>query len=190
MFVGIDPSQRHTGLCVLHPDGRIAATKEIVTGDLSLMDSGVKVRRELHEFIIQEDLRGSVFCMEKQLPRLTAGPQLFYVQMLVLEILQLYTERLLVFPLPVQLKSYIKNRTGETPRSKSDVVRLAKALSGVKGRTSSHVADAYFLALLSMDLRDGKHSFRLSEAELPLISWGTICDQSSYRSATEAREKV
>jgi Holliday junction resolvasome RuvABC endonuclease subunit len=174
MIIGIDPSQRHTGICVLSDTDPmlIAETREIKTEELPILDSVRKIRVEIGELFGQYP--DAVYSMEKMMPTATAGALLFYVQMAILEELESRTSKKLIHPLPVQLRSYVRRVTGILPQNKTQTVELAKRASGYTKRMSSHIADAYFLARMGKAVVDGMYEYKLSRGELPLLSWEVL----------------
>lgn len=172
--IGIDPSQRHTGVCVVRRNNPtvIAESYDIETGKLSILDSGLLIRGELRRLFSRYP--NATYAVEKSMPGARCGALLFYVQMILLEELSAGTDRKLVHILPVQLKSFMKSKVGVVPSNKTEIVRYARELSKFKGRMSSHIADAYFLALAAGDVRDGLYSYNISRGELPIISWRVL----------------
>lgn len=172
MFIGIDPSQRHTGVCVLSPDLKIAEAYDIAVPELPVLESGVVIRKAVGELF--DKYPDATYTMEKMMPAARNGALLYYVQMLILEELAARTSKRLAHPLPVQLKSFIRDTTGKMPVNKTDIVNSAKSASGYQRRMSSHMADAYFLARLGEMVSKGLYRYTLSKVELPLFSWGVI----------------
>jgi hypothetical protein len=159
-----------SGLCFIK-DGpesvEIEDAFEITTEDLPILESGLKIKERVAT--VFKRYPAATYCIEKMIAGATTSPLLFYVQMAILEEWNRYTEKRLIHPLPIQLKSYIKSITGETPKNKTAIVEAARTLSGYRRRMSSHIADAYFLALLGRDVLAGKHSYKRSINELPLF---------------------
>lgn len=172
MFVGIDPSQRHTGVCVLDSKLQVVEKYDIVTGEMTILDSAKHLRAEVSKLF--KKYPHAIYGIEKMMPSARCGALLFYMQMVVLEELERDTTRLLVHLLPIQLKSYMQRKHGFTPNNKTAIVNSAKALSGVKGRMSSHQADAYFLARACEDVAAGRYEYALSKVELKLFSWSVL----------------
>lgn len=171
-FIGIDPSQRHTGICVMGPDLKIKDSYDITTEGLAILESGFKVRVELGQLFGKYP--DAVYSVEKMMPAAGSGALLFYFQMILLEELATRTTRKLVHPLPIQLKSFMKMLTGTVPTNKTEIVKRAKELSGYTKRMSSHIADAYFLARAAKMAVEGRYEYNLSRLELPLFSWEVI----------------
>lgn len=172
MIIGIDPSQRNTGVCILNPDRTVKEVYTLKTEALPLLESGEVMRAGFVTlFTLYPD---ALYAVEKMIPRAFSGAALFYVQMIMLEEMARLTTKRLVHPLPVQLRSFMKSVTGSVPANKTETVAKFKALTSFQGRASSHVADAYFLALLGAAVLDGRYKYRLSEDELPLTSWRAI----------------
>lgn len=172
-IVGIDPSQRHTGICVLGEGLEIQASFDIKTEGLTILDSGVFLRSELAKLFARYP--DALFSVEKMMPTARSGALLFYVQMLLMEeLLKVSSTPRLVHPLPIQLKSYMQKEFKFVPKNKVDIVNAAKYHSGYVGRMSSHMADAYFLGRLAHSVVTGGFKYALSAKELPLSNWKII----------------
>lgn len=172
-IVGIDPSQRHTGLCFLREAEPVF--HEIKTEAQDVLTSAATLRKGLREFIKDNKAENAVIAMEKQL---SVGGQsstlLFHMQMNVFEVIkQLQSEPTLVLPLPIQLTSYIKKQHKGDTSSASSIVAHFKDTTGWKGRISQHCVDAYYLALLGRDVLSGVWSYKLPSNEAPLTPWRT-----------------
>lgn len=171
-IVGIDPSQRHTGVCILDQHLKVLEVFDIVTGATPILESGIMIRDQIG--ILFKKYPDALYCMEKMMPGATCGPLLFYVQMIILESMAEHTSKRLVHPLPVQLRSYMKKLLGKVPENKTATVQGFRELTSFKGRVSSHCADAYFAARMGDEVVNNRYSYRLSEKELPIMSWGVI----------------
>lgn len=172
-IVGIDPSQRHTGLCLLREAGPIF--HEIKTEDQDVLTSAGTLRRELRTFLRENKAEKAIICMEKQL---SVGGQsstlLFHMQMNVLEVVKQFNDDpTLIMPLPIQLISYIKKKHGGDTTSAGTIVAHFKNTTGWKGRISQHCVDGYYLARLGKDVLSGVWSYKLPSKEAPLHPWRT-----------------
>lgn len=172
MFIGIDPSQRNTGICVLGEDHHVADRYDITTGTMSILDSAALLRLKIG--VLFKKYPDATYGIEKMMPSARCGALLFYMQMVILEEFQAHTSRRLVHLLPVQLKSYMQKRYAFIPKDKTSIVNKAKELSGVTGRMSSHQADAYFLARACEEVIAGRYEYALSKVELKLFSWSVL----------------
>lgn len=172
MFIGIDPSQRHTGICVLSKSLEVVSLSEIKTGDMPVLESIVYIRNEMRK--VCKVYPTAVYSMEKMMPQATNGALLYCVQMAILEVLGDSTSKQLVHPLPIQLKSYMKKLLGQVPPNKTAIVEGFKAATLYKGRVSSHCADGYFLARMAEEVVNKRFKYNLSKVELPLMTWGVI----------------
>lgn len=173
--VGIDPSQRHTGVCFLTEAGPFFT--EIKTGTEDVLTSSQSLRRHLRSFLREHNAQNAVFCIEKQLSvGGNSSSLMFHMQMNVLEVVrQLSPSPVLIMPLPVQLQSYIRRRHGcENPKSATQVVAAAKRALNLKGRFSQHLADAYFLGILARDVLAGTWSYKKPSREQPLVPWEIV----------------
>jgi len=182
VVVGIDPSLRRTGICWLR-GGKVEGFKEIQPKQPDLLSSFYHIEGSLldlmWEWRTHED-EPPLFGIEKQL---SVGGHtsslMFAVQMLVLRVIRsTFSDVYLVHPLPVQLKSYIKKRSGiKGKATASEIVRAALAtddFSNFSGRISQHVADAYFLAKAAEEALAGTWVYNLSRKEIPIHPWGLI----------------
>lgn len=171
-IIGIDPSQRHTGVCILNSKLDVVEIFDVVTGQEPILESGMMIREQME--VLFKGYPDAIYSMEKMMPGATCGPLLFYVQMIILESMARCTTKKLVHPLPIQLKSYMKKLLGAVPSNKTEIVQGFKKLTSFKGRASSHCADAYFLARMGDEVAAKRYSYRLSEKELPIMSWGVL----------------
>lgn len=173
MIIGIDPSQRHTGVCILGEDLKISKAYDIKTGDLSILDSVNHLRLGLRDLFKEHPT--ATYSVEKMMPSARSGALLFYVQMALLEELVLSNPApKLVHPLPIQLKSFMIKKFGFDPGTKTAIVEAAKKHTGYVGRMSSHMADAYFLARMADAVINHRYSYPLSKVELQLFTWKVI----------------
>lgn len=172
MIIGIDPSQRHTGVCILDKDLSIVQAYDIVTGSVPLLESGIIVREMLG--VLFDQYPTATYSVEKMMPSARNGHHLFYIQMVLLEELAQRTNKRLIHPLPIQLKSFMKSLLGTVPETKTDIVKAAKQLTSFPGKMTSHVADAYFLARLGDRVLNNNYKYNVSRIELPIISWEVI----------------
>lgn len=173
--LGVDPSLRHTGLCLLR--GAETRFAEIKPQKQDVLSATQELRIGLRKVLVDWGLtqkEPALIAIEKQLS--TGGSSsalMFHVQLVVLEELKpLFAVKgvELVFPLPVQLKSYLQHQGIGTDR-KSQVVRAAKTAIGVETRLSSHCAEAYYLAQLAQEVSKGKWQYNLPRKEIPLVPW-------------------
>lgn len=174
-ILGIDPSQRHTGLCLLR-DKPIFF--EIKTGSQDVLTSARTIRREFRDFILKNNAENDALCIERQL---VMGGQssslMFHMQMNLLEaVKQLWGEpEQLMMPLPNQLQSYVYHRYGLKPtKAGGPIVQLYKDLTGDKRRISVHCADAYFLCLLGREVLNGEWSYNKPTKEPAQVPWRII----------------
>jgi len=173
MIIGIDPSQRHTGVCILGGQQKIDKAFDIKTDGLSILDSVKRLRGELRQLFLQYPT--ATYSVEKMMPSARSGALLFYVQMALLEeLVSVNATPALAHPLPIQLKSFMIKRFGFDPSTKTAIVEEAKKHSGYSGRMSSHMADAYFLARMADEVINHRYSYPLSKVELQLFTWKVI----------------
>lgn len=175
MILGIDPSLRHTGVTLLSGDSLVVFTGEVKTTDAAILTSTRALRRDLQKVFseVKKLAPGGLdFSMEQMMPTASSGALLFHVQMLILESIEDTFGRVMIHhPLPVQLKSYIKKVSKGPIESKTDIVNSFRELSGVQGRVSSHIADAYFLARLGQDVSRGRFAFKPPSKGYKLMDW-------------------
>lgn len=175
-WLGIDPSQRHTGLC--HLTVTEAFLYEIKTGDLDVLSSAAHIRLEFKTFVKKNNPhRLPIFCIEKQLSVGGHSSSLmFHMQMNVFETIKLLAkeyneEPTIIAPLPIQLQSYCTKLLGLKAVKGKTYVDEVKRLMKQEGRMSIHKADAYCLARLGRDVIDGVWSYKLPQSEAPLFPW-------------------
>lgn len=153
--------------------GIVVASSELKTEEGSpILEAGLEIREKFEGYL--KSFHGSefLFCMERMMPQARSGGALFYVQMLLLEVMKdLPGLGRTVMPFPIQLRSYLIKRWGIQPRTKTDVVNGYLKLTQSRARVSSHVAEAYFLAHLGLDVVAGKYELNLPKKEMKLTSW-------------------
>lgn len=174
-FIGIDPSKRHTGLCLLV--GTEPLFWEIRPKYDNVLDCLGQTSEELASWLCKNYRTNDLICMERQM---SIGGQMaalmFCVQMGVLSTIKHYApleEMKLVMPLPIQLKSYMKKVHNLDITSKAAIVAGFKQKTGWEKRISSHKVDAYYLALLAKDVSLGSWQYKIPSKESKLFE-GTI----------------
>jgi hypothetical protein len=179
--LGIDPSQRHIGLCftaesILSPRFReLKPEGDLLTCYQTLKNSLIY---ELSFLDPYDDL----VCVEKQL---SVGGQssgtMLVMQNAVHEAIQDWLSRRvskyrdlnfqLVSPLPIQLQKYIRDMIGFKGKTNGELVSFFKQQTSVAGRVSIHCVDAYYLTRLARDVRRGLWRYNLPSKEHPLHPW-------------------
>jgi len=174
-YIGIDPSQRHTGLCILSDAG--PSFFEIKPTHDNILECMDQLSDEFSSWLAKNYLSGDQICIERQL---SMGGQMsslmFLVQMVVLSCIKRHApleEMRLVMPLPIQLKSYITKMHGIETKSKSSIVAGFKKQLNWNERISSHRVEAYYLARLAKDVLLGRWQYKLPSRETNLFE-GTI----------------
>lgn len=174
-FIGIDPSQRHTGLCILRDSG--PSFFEIQPTQDNILESMDYLADEFSSWLAQNCGSDDQICIERQL---SMGGQssslMFLVQMVVLSCIKRHApleEMRLVMPLPIQLKSYITKMHGIDTKNKSNIVAGFKKQLGWTKRISSHRVEAYYLAKLAEDVLLGRWQYKIPSRETNLFE-GTI----------------
>lgn len=184
--IGIDPSQRHTGLADVCPGSHPAFHEIKPTGDM--LSSARQIVAELEEFLEQNAHPSTLYAIEKQL---SVGGQssslMFYMQMTVLDTIgrfvveKFQVKPVFVMPLPIQLKSYMKKAHGFNIAKPSTIVASFKkkydGAEWAQGRISQHKVDAFMVALLAMDVMEGDWSYPLPSKEAALIPWEIVCQR-------------
>lgn len=178
-ILGVDPSQRHTGLCLLR--GAEPIFHEIKTGKEDVLTSARTVRREFRAFVHEHQCQDAALCIERQL---VMGGQssslMFHMQMNLMEaVKQLWGHpQQLMMPLPNQLQSYLYHRH-KIPTSASDgaIVKFFKEHTGRNKRISIHCVDAYFLAQLGREVLKGDWKYKQPSKEPAQIPWRLIDGQ-------------
>lgn len=173
--VGIDPGQRHVGLCLLN--GAETLFHEIKTDKQDVLTSIVTIESQLDNFLTSKGLNPgtTLFAIERQL---SVGGQssslMFCMQMTILkQICMNWKDVQLVMPLPVQLRSYIKKVHGGDISSARATVKHFQTTTRWKQRISQHCVDAYYLARLAQDVKAGKWEYKLPSNEAQLFP-GTV----------------
>jgi hypothetical protein len=183
MILGVDPSQRNTGLCLLPANGSpefLEIKTDTKEETLDVLSSGRMVHDDVLKFMAASSEQIVAIGMEKQL---SIGGHMsalqFFMQMKVLEAIQEYgklfdppgTRPAFVFPLPVQVKSYYVKRFGGKAKEATLLSRdYVKSLLGRK-RISKHLCDAYFLAVIAGQVLNKRWSYKLPGKEARLIPW-------------------
>jgi len=195
-FVGIDPAQRHTGLCILQPDTaplfyEVKTTEDVLT-------SSQKIRGELQVWLWERvAMDEATFAVEKQLSKGGhTSALLFFIQMTVLEVVQgFFRERepRVVMPLPIQLTSFMKKRYGVPIGSAAEAVGHFKDTYKYSGRISQHCVDAFYLAQMAREVEAGEYGYPLPSKEAPLVPWRTLNGErlgTNLRSEKKTGEEV
>jgi hypothetical protein len=173
-FVGIDPSLRHTGLCLR--EGAEFLFDEIKTEGEDVLTASKTIRARFRDFIKKNNAQDAVFCQEKQL---SVGGQssslMFHCQMNMLEVIKEQGQNpKLVMPLPIQLQSYVKKRHGAPAADGRPYVEHFKRTMYRPQRISIHCVDAYYLTRLGEDVIEGTWRYPLPSNEQALIPWGIL----------------
>lgn len=183
--VGIDPSQRNTGLALLDEDqaGACPTFYEIKTRGTDLLTSVRKIREEFAAFVeANTELDDVAFSMEKVVVSGHSSQLLFYVQMALFEVIQgrfVQCEPILINPLPVQLRSYIwhRYRIKLVGTQKGVVVNGFKEKYGKAWgiqRISSHCVEAFFLAKMGLEVLAHEWDYNAPQREPKLVPWNVI----------------
>jgi len=173
MILGIDPAQRHTGMCLLKTDSTYLFHEIKTTEDV--LSSTRQIKKEMVEWTRDNcsSPESLTYSLERQLSvgGYTSALQ-YHFQVTVLEGIAYLSGNYarLVFPLPIQLKSYIKKLGGDI-KSPSTIVRSFKKLTGYKGRISQHCVDGYYLARLAEDVILGKFQYKLPSKDYKIVPW-------------------
>jgi len=174
-YIGIDPSQRHTGLCILRDSG--PSFFEIQPDQPDILECMDYLATEFRSWLRQNYHIGDQICIERQL---SMGGQMsslmFLVQMVVLNCIKRHAplqEMRLVMPLPIQLKSYMTKMHGIESKKKSSIVAGFKKQQNWQQRISSHKVEAFYLAKLAEDVLLGRWQYKLPSRETNLFE-GTI----------------
>jgi len=177
-ILGIDPAKNHTGLALLDQSGRFLKFEQFNgKGEPDILAATKLVAQSFAAYLRKVAPAGrTLYCMEKQL---SVGGQMsalqFYVQMRLLEEIDFHDARAcLVFPLPVQLKSYMRRRYGvlNTGVASERVQAVRKRVSPDPpvGRISQHKADGWFAARLGWEVVKGTWSYKPPSKEQKLTN--------------------
>ena len=175
-FIGIDPSQRHTGLCLL--TGTEPSFYEIQPKHDNILDCLEQNSEELASWLCRNYHSGDLICIERQMS--TGGqmsPLLFCVQMGVLSTIKHHApsqEMKICLPMPIQLKSYMKKVHYLDIKNKTTIVAGFREAMDWKSRISSHKVDAYYLARLAKDVSLGSWRYTKPSKEAKLFAGTTL----------------
>lgn len=178
-ILGIDPSQRHTGLALRDTAARGGPCfYEIQPKERELFASLKSLQEELLRFLETFVIcpKDQLFvCIEKQGYAGHSAQTLFTVEMFIVDSIRAFLGRPPNFlsPIPIQLESYLKKVEGIDITSKSSIVKAYKATYG-QGRISSHLVEAFYLTRLAEAVLDKRWRYNLSENEIPRYPWPTI----------------
>ena len=186
--IGIDPSQRHTGIAILENGSRPAFYE--IKGKGDILSCALQIRQELTDILSTEANEGTLYCVEKQLSVGGHSSSLqFYIQMIVLETIGQFVfekyelDPVFVMPLPVQLKSFMQKAHDMRTKTKTEIVESWKEkyqeFDWAQGRISSHKVDAFCLANMGLEIMDLNWEYKLPTKEAPLIPWEIICRRPS-----------
>ena len=179
-FIGIDPSQRHTGLCLVSDEG--PSFYEIKPVHENVLDCLGQIADEFSSWLCRNYHTGDLICIERQLS--TGGQMsalMFCVQMVILSSIKSHApleSMRLVFPLPIQLKSYLMKVHGINTKNKSSIVAGFKKNTGWSKAISSHKVEAYYLAVMGKDVLLGSWRYNIPTKEAKLFA-GTILNGDS-----------
>ena len=177
IYIGIDPSQRHTGLCVLRDNDYVLSQID-TTSKMDLQTSVYHIRGELLKLMIDYSLQPeqSHFGIERMIPGAATSPLMFAVQTIVYDTILTHFDfdnRLtFVTPYPVQLKHYMRKQHGvDIKNKKTGIIDGYKLVTGDENRVSSHRAEAYFLSRMAIDVDAGCWSFTQKKQRLRIFPW-------------------
>jgi len=172
-YLGIDPSKRHTGLALSKDEVSLPVLREIAPTERDLLTSVRSLRIDLYSFM-KEHAEGTtelVIGIEKQGMGGESAVMLFNVQMAIFETLGKFCPDIkVIWPLPGQLKSYLKRLHAVDISSKTSIVRSWADTHGrlfPKKRYSSHLVEAYYMMRAAKDVQGGKWSYRPTSNEDP-----------------------
>lgn len=175
-ILGIDPSQRHTGLA-LYTGGSVVF-REIKPIEVDVLSSVLRLKESLRTYLKEiPQVQELVVSMEKQVLSGHSSTLLFYVEMAVAEVLHEVGVRKMVSPLPIQLKSFMKKVEGVGIASKTEIVASFRARYGEEygvSRISSHCVEAFYLVKLAKAVLEGSWGYKLPASEVPLYPWSVI----------------
>lgn len=172
LLLGIDPSKRHTGLCLIKASTGQAMFRELKTKDVDIFTACQQLKRDF-QFTLLEWIGLDDFTVgfERQISSLSAHQ--FYVQMQLFSVLHEWWGRhtpRIILPLPSQFRSYMRKvHAVDITRKSTTVASFRKQLNYTK-RISSHCVEAYYLARMANDCYEGKWWFKTSK-ELPITPW-------------------
>lgn len=171
IYLGIDPGLRHTGICVLKEESSPLFHEVKTDSGLDVLTTLHLLRRGLIDFLWEKVTVPHSLIMTGMERQLSVGGQassmMYAAQMTILEVLcKDMAQKVLVFPLPIQLISYVKKVHGVDPTSASTMVKAYVKMTGHQGRISQHCVDAYFLARMAKDVYEGKWRYKLPSKEI------------------------
>lgn len=168
--IGVDPSFRHTGFCLLRPD-REPQFREVKTEEnLDLVSSEKELRKKFTDIVAPLKGRLRIATIERQFSTGAQSSALqFAAQMIVLGIIVDLEPEYIVLPLPGQLKSYMKKVHRVDTSNKTGIVRSYREQTGTKKRISSHCVEGYYLGKLGQAVLAGDWEYVLPSKEMALI---------------------
>jgi len=176
IYLGIDPSKRHIGLALSKDEVSPPLLKEISPTERDLLNAVRTLRIELFAFLRENmsETDDLVVGIEKQGMGGESALTMFVSQMACFEVLSKVTKGkvTIVWPLPIQGKSYMKKKHGVDTDSKSSTVRSWAATFGQlypKKRYSNHCVEAFYFMKMAKDVVEGRFSYRPPSQEDPTV---------------------
>lgn len=166
--LGLDPGQRHVGLCLLPLGGGPPLFNEVTTDKADIYTSGVIIDTGLRQWFSSLP-RPDLVSIERQGSAGASSQLMFLMMYIALRVVyETWPGIDITSPLPNQLKSYARHKYNIMDLSKSGLVKGYKSINKTAARISSHKVDAWFLARLGQDVLAGTWKYKQPANELPL----------------------
>lgn len=184
LVIGIDPSLRHTGLC-LDRGTEPPVYHEIKTGRAPVVEAMGDIRRSLASWFREQgvDREPAIWAVERQLAQGDVnGWLMMLAQVAVCEAIleEAVGAVQMVAPYPNQLKAYISRIHGVKTDSKTQIrlgqreIMRRRSQSGEAPLVSSHKAEAWFLTQMARDVLAGRWSYMQSPVKVRVFPWPIV----------------
>lgn len=165
---GIDPGQRHVGICSLV--GADPHLYQIDTVREEVYPSFKIIRRGMID-LLRQFPEPALFVIERQGSSGFSSQVLYSMMISILDaIYYVYPEAKLALPLPIQVQSYAKHVHKADITNASSMVESYRRVTGDNSRVSQHKVDGYFMARMGQDLLAKTWGYKLPARELPIIN--------------------
>jgi hypothetical protein len=174
VFVGIDPALRHTGYCIRK--GKKISFFETKTKKLDFLSATTLIKRDFLK-LTKTLPKETIFCLERQFTQGSFSASQFYIQMIILDLIRQFSapdNPRLVYPAPVQLKSYMAKKQEVDITSKSTIIASFQQRFHYSKRISSHCVEGFYLTLLGEDVLNQSWSYSYNDKKAKPFSWDVM----------------
>ncbi len=198
VYIGVDPSLRHTGLCLIR-GAEDPVFSQIDTKKLDLTSSIQQIQMDL-TFFLDEELgyptkeQQIYWCIEKQIPVGASMSSMMYtIQAVILSTIYDWyrnnwpkkyldagiegRDLKFIMPAPSQLRKYLRDVHEAPVKKAKDTKAFFIEQTGYKGVISEHKIDAYYMAKLGQDVIAGNFSYPMNVGKkktTPLLPWAIL----------------